>query len=231
MKNSILRSGLSIILILVTSLAFSQIKEERDVSGFSGISLGIHADLYFSQGSPAKVVIEADEDQLARIETVVRDGRLKIRCESYRTRFKDVKIWITVPDVESLSLSGSGTMTAETPISSEELEMAVSGSGNIKIPELRGGEVETAISGSGDMYLGGTAGEMKIAISGSGSMNASGLLVNECEVSISGSGSCQVDATGELDAAISGSGRVIYFSNPVVDARVSGSGKVKKGDK
>jgi len=231
MKNSILRSSLSIILILITSLAFSQKKEERDVSGFSGISLGIQADLYFSQGSPAKVVIEANEDQLARIETVVSNGHLKIRCDSYKTRFKDVKIWITVPDIESLSLAGSGTMIAETPIDSEEFEMAVSGSGNIKISELRAEEVEAAISGSGDIYLGGTAGEMEVAISGSGSMNASDFQVEECEVGISGSGSCKVDATGELEAAISGSGRVIYFSDPVVDARVSGSGKVRKGDK
>ena len=231
MKNSILRSGLSIIFILITSLAFSQIREERDLAGFSGISLAIQADLYFSQGSPAKVVIEADEDELARIETIVSNGLLKIRCDRYRTRFRNVRIWVTLPDVESLSLSGSGTMTAETPVNSEVLGMAVSGSGKIKIQEFNGEKLEAAISGSGDIYLGGKAGAMEVAISGSGGMNASDFQVNECEVAISGSGSCRVDATDAIEAAISGSGRVIYFSNPVIDAKVSGSGKVKKGDK
>jgi hypothetical protein len=231
MKNSILKPVLSISLILLCTLAFSQTKEERDVAGFSGISLGIAADLYLSQGSPQKVVIKASEEDLAKIETVVKDGHLKIKTDSYRSRIKDVEIWITVPDIESLTLSGSGKIIAETPVNSNELEMRVSGSGTIKVKELKGEELEVAISGSGSIYLGGTAEELGISISGSGRLKAGGLQVDECDARISGSGSCEVDATGELDASISGSGRVTYFSSPQVDASVSGSGKVKKGEK
>ena len=231
MKNSILKSVLSIFLILLTTLAFSQKKETRDVPEFSGISLGIAADLYLSQGSPREVVIQASEDDLAKINTEVKNGHLKIKTESFNSRIKDVKIWITVPDVESLNLSGSGKIISETPLSSKELEIRLSGSGSIKVKELNGGEIEAAISGSGTIYLGGTADEMGISISGSGNLNAAGLQVDECDVRISGSGSCEVDATGELDAAISGSGRVTYYSNPQVDAAVSGSGKVRKGEK
>jgi hypothetical protein len=231
MKTSILKSALVLLAIFCSGLVFSQNKQEINVPEFSGISLGIPADLYLSQGSPQKVVIQASEDQFDKIETTVKDGVLRIKTDSYRTRFKDVKIWITIPDIESLQLSGSGTIIAETPINSEELDMRVSGSGNIKIKELDGDEVEASISGSGNVYLAGTADEISIKISGSGSMKASGLSVDECDAKISGSGSCEIDATGELDAVISGSGRVTYFSNPEVDAVVSGSGKVKKGDK
>ena len=229
MKNSILKSTFSLVLILVTTLAFSQNKEERDVSEFSGISLGINAELYLTQGSPQKLVIEASEDQLAKIKTVIRDGHLKIRDETINSRFRNVKIWITVPEVEALNLSGSGKIIAETPVSSEELELKISGSGKVKISELKAGELDVAISGSGDVYLSGTATETDVFISGSGSLLGSGLKVEECNVKISGSGSCEVDATGELDVVISGSGRVTYYSNPQVDAKVSGSGKVKKG--
>lgn len=229
MKNSILKSTISLVLILFASLAFSQNMEERDVSDFSGISLGIDAELYLTQGSPQKLVIEASEGQLAKIETVVRDGHLKIKTDSYNARFKDVKIWITIPGVEALNLSGSGKIIAETPINSEELEIKMSGSGKVKIKELKVEELDAAISGSGDIYLFGTATEMGVRISGSGSIFASKLKMEECSVKISGSGNCEVDVTGELDVHISGSGRVTYYSNPQVDAVISGSGKVKKG--
>ncbi len=230
MKNSILKSSLVLILVLLAGNVFSQ-KEERNVSEFSGISLAIPADLYLSQGTPQKVLIEASADDLADIETVVKDGHLKIKTENYRARLSDVKIWITVPDIEALYLSGSGKIFAETPINSDELEFKVSGSGRIEIKELKGGEIEASISGSGNISLAGTGKEMEINISGSGKVLAAGLTVEECDARISGSGSCEIDATGELDAAISGSGRVVYYSNPQVDASVSGSGKVHKGDK
>ncbi len=230
MNINMLRFLFSIILVSATLIAFGQDKEARDVSTFTGVSLGISGDLYLTQGSPQKVVIQA-ENNLDEIETEVRNGVLRIKTDNWNSRIKGVKIWITMPEVEALSVSGSGDIIAETPINADELELKVSGSGSIKIPELKGDEIEAAISGSGDLKLAGSADEMELRISGSGSVFAEGLKVNECGIKISGSGSCKIDVTGELDASISGSGRVTYYGNPQIDARISGSGKVRQGDR
>jgi len=229
MKIKMLKSVFSITLIFTTLMAFGQSKEERDVSSFTGVSLGISGDLYLTQGSPQKVVIQAEKN-LDEIETQVRDGVLRIKTDNWTSRIKGVKIWITMPEVEALNVSGSGDIIAETPINADELELKVSGSGSINVDELKGDEIGAAISGSGDLKLAGSADEMELRISGSGSVYAEGLKVNECGIKISGSGSCKIDVTGELDASISGSGKVTYYSNPQIDARVSGSGKVRKGD-
>ncbi len=231
MKNSILKSILSIILISITTLAFSQKKETRDVADFNSVGLSIHAELYITQGSPAKVVIEASEDELEDIETVVNNGHLNIKCKLRNPKFKNVKVWVTTPDITGLHMSGSGLILAESPINSGDLEIRLSGSGKVKVMELKGEEIKTSISGSGRISLGGVAEELDVSISGSGGLGASALQVEECDVRISGSGSCKVDATGELNASISGSGSVTYYSNPQVDAAVSGSGRVRKGEK
>jgi hypothetical protein len=230
MKTCMLKSLFSITLILSTVLAFGQNREERDVSSFSGIALGISGDLYLTQGSPQKVVIQA-ESNLDRIETTVKGGLLRIKTDNWNQRIKGAKIWITMPTVEALHVSGSGNILAETSVDADELELKVSGSGEIKISELKADEIEAAISGSGDIILGGSADEIEIGISGSGGFSAGALKVNEGGVKISGSGDCSVDVTGELDAAISGSGTITYYSDPQVDARVSGSGKVRKGNR
>ncbi len=224
------KSLFSIILISATLIAFGQEKEERDVSSFTGVSLGIHGDLYLTQGSPQKVIVQAEKN-LDEIETEVRDGVLRIKTDNWNSRIKGVKIWITMPEVESLNVSGSGDLLAETSIDAEELDLKVSGSGKIKIPELKAEEIGAAISGSGDVILAGAAEEMEIRISGSGDVHAEGLKVSECGIKISGSGSCKIDATGELDVSVSGSGNVTYYNDPQIDARVSGSGKVRKGDR
>lgn len=231
MKNTILKTSLSVILILFATLAFSQKKETRDVSKFSGIGMAISGDLYLSQGSPQKVVVSAKDDQIDAIETYVKNGVLKIKTDSWRTNFKDVKIWVTVPDINKISLSGSADIKAETPIKSETMDIGVSGSGKIYIDELKVEELDIAISGSGEVNLAGAAEELDLRISGSGNLNAAGLKVGEASAKISGSGNCKVDAIEELDATISGSGRITYYSKPQVNATVSGSGKVRKGEK
>ena len=225
--------SLSIVLTLVF-LAFAvaihaQVKEERTVDKFTSIWMSIPGDLYLSQGSPQKVVLEADKDILQKIETEVENGKLKIKFSVYNVRTTSkIKVWVTMPEVDGLFLSGSGSLNAETAIKSDEMEISVSGSGKIHIKELTCDEVDAAISGSGNINLGGSADEMQMSISGSGSCAAEGFSVQEASIHISGSGSCKINAVKDMEAAISGSGTVYYAGNPTIDASVSGSGKVRK---
>ncbi len=226
---------LSVILFSVGSGALAQEKETRDVGSFSSISLSISADLYLTQGNDTKVVIEAEQKILDLIRTEVVGDNLKIKLKTgkwYIRGNKQIKIYVSTPDVEGLFLSGSGNIKAETQIKTESLDFAISGSGNIVIDDLVVSDLEGHISGSGDIDLSGskTAETMEISISGSGDLFADNLKVNSVEIRISGSGTCKVFAVSELEVSVSGSGSVYYKGNPMVNAKVSGSGKVRSSD-
>ncbi|MBN1950640.1 MAG: DUF2807 domain-containing protein [Bacteroidales bacterium] len=230
MKNATLFL-LVLAFLLASSNAFSQKKEERNVPAFKEISLGISGDLYFTQGSPQKVVIEADESTLEKLITEVDDGRLKIRFENWNmSGSKPVTIRVTAPEVDGLYISGSGKIIAEGKVNTGEIELKISGSGKINLNDLTAGDLELAISGSGDINLRGSGDEMEVAISGSGNIFGESFSVTGCEIKISGSGGCHIDATGTLEAHISGSGDVYYYSAPQIEAQVSGSGRIKKGE-
>jgi hypothetical protein len=208
-------------------------KENREVSPFSKIAMSVAGDLYLTQGDEYKLVIEGDEDVLDDIETEVRGGRLKIKYDkifNLNWNNKKVKIYVTMKEVEELSVSGSGDIIAESAISAEDIEFTVSGSGEIEIDDLSVSSIEASISGSGDIRLGGnkTADDLEMSISGSGELHASDLGVREAEISISGSGSCSVYVAEDLEVDVSGSGKVRYKGNPRIDANISGSGKVVK---
>jgi hypothetical protein len=191
--------------------------------------LGIHGDVYISQGPVTKLTVEAEEDILGLIETIVKNDELKIRCNQNRLRTKlPIKIRITTPEIEGLYLSGSGNITTETPVKTHEIELKLSGSGNINVKELTCHEVDAAISGSGNIDVAGSADELSIAISGSGNCNTADLKTGETDVKISGSGDCRVNVTKELTVGISGSGSVYYAGNPKIDASISGSGKIRE---
>lgn len=217
-----------------TSLQAQNKKEERQVSGFSEISISVSADVYLSQGDEEKLVLEGDEDALEEIETEVRGDELKIKYKGtfHFGNIDKVKIYLTAKDISEINIAGSAKLEAKTKITASNLDFAVSGSGKIRIKDLETNEINASISGSGDIVLGGSkkAEELDISISGSGDLDSEELEIGSAEISVSGSGGCKVFVTEELDVSISGSGRVYYKGSPVVNAKVSGSGKVKTMD-
>ena len=217
--------------IFVTVSAYSFQKETRDVDSFDEIGLSTHADLYLKIGPSYSVVLEGDDDDIEAIETEVSNGRLRIKNKD---RFKwgswssKVKVYITMPKVNGLYVSGSGDIIGESSIESDNLEISISGSGSIDL-DIKADEVDLSISGSGDAELSGNVRIFDGRISGSGTIEADELSAKNAKIRISGSGSTSIDVSEDLDVKIAGSGNVYYTGNPDrVNANSSGSGKVRK---
>ncbi|NOY38480.1 MAG: DUF2807 domain-containing protein [Chlorobi bacterium] len=208
---------------------FTQKKETRNVTFFTRVGLAIAGDLYLTQGDKTEVILEGPEGLLKEIKTDVDGDLLRIKYKSWGPHRGKVNIYITMHDIEGLSVSGSGNIKTQTPIEAKKLSLAVSGSGNIRMDDLDAKDISAKISGSGNINLSGKneAGSLDVAISGSGDINCAGLPAGDVNVRISGSGDVRVYATKHLKAAVAGSGGIQYKGTPVVDAKVSGSGKVR----
>jgi hypothetical protein len=221
------------VMLMTTGYAKGQSgKETRNVSDFKEISFGIAGNLYIKFGTNFSVVLEGDKDYLEIIETVVRNGRLSIRTEDHNFfGFSNhhADVYITMPSLTALGVSGSGKATVEDALKADVLHLDVSGSGKIVVNDLKASEVNGGISGSGDIILNGS-GEVRkgdFSISGSGSFKGDNVKVADLEVRISGSGSCSCNVTDNLKASVSGSGNVWYSGSPRLDVRSSGSGHVR----
>ncbi len=209
-------------------------EEKRDISAFSEISLGIEAKLYLTQGSSQSVRVVAKSSTLEDIITEVKNRKLTIRFPN-KNIFKrnynpgKIDIYITVPDISALGVSGSGNIIIED-LESRILDLSVSGSGDIDIDDLDTEKLKASISGSGNISVGegGIAEELSVSISGSGNFSGKQFEADKVTVRTSGSGNCSVTSNGSIKASIAGSGNIYYSGNPSIDASVAGSGKVKK---
>lgn len=205
------------------------VTETRNREAFTGVDLRVSGNVYVQQDTVQKLELKAQQSLLQYLETYVSEGRLVIKFRNgVRVRsYEDIAVTIHVPTVNSLSISGSGNIWAKGSFSSSDMDMVVSGSGNIHVQELKTGYLQAAISGSGDIKVqSGSANEEKLRISGSGNMDLAGLAAKNVNSATSGSGDIKVHATGRLDVSISGSGSVYYTGIPVVSTSISGSGKV-----
>lgn len=232
MKSKIFFFVILIVGFFVANPALAK-DEVRDLPPFTKIALKISGKVYLVQGNTQSVKIVAEDETLEEIITEVKERTLSIKFPNTNI-FRNwnpgkIEIFITVPGIDALSVSGSGDIISKE-INSRILDLAVSGSGNIDIEKLTSEQVSTAVSGSGNISLrgSGVAKELKARISGSGNIDASEFEAENVEVQTSGSGNCSVISNGEIKARISGSGNVNYSGNPAIDSSVSGSGKVKK---
>ena len=209
-------------------------RETRSVSPFTEISLGGSARVVVKQGSPQSVVVEASKDDLADFETTVQASRLRLSFRSQEGKmFKNksygtVTVYVTAPSLTALRVGGSGKLEVSGALEANDMTLAVSGSGDLVVPQLRAGRLETAVSGSGDVTVGGTCPSNEIRISGSGKVRAHDLKTETSRARISGSGDAHVYASRTADAAISGSGSVYVAGGAQLSSSTRGSGRMVK---
>jgi hypothetical protein len=224
-----------IALFLSATFIYAQKRETRKVDSFTKISFRFGGKLYLTQGSPQKVEVEGPKDLLEELETEVDNGKLIIGREGKWFEWNSnnnerVNVYITVPNIEGLSVSGSGDLVGQNTINAENLDLNVSGSGSLFLDVEAKGDVEADVSGSGDIELKGKCRRFDSDVSGSGKVDLALAIAERADFGVSGSGKIYAKGSAPvIEAAISGSGKVLA-ADLVAErctVRISGSGDVE----
>jgi hypothetical protein len=226
---------LTILGLFCFAVVHGQNRETRNVSSFSKISFRYAGKLYLKQGSPQKVELVGDKDVLREVETEVEGNKLVIGKEGKWMDWKwsdddKITVYVTVPNIEAVSVSGSGDIVGENKITGDDLDLNVSGSGSLTLDIDATGDVEADVSGSGEIRLKGKSRAFDSDVSGSGKVDLAMNINGAADFSVSGSG--KIEASGSADnvkTAISGSGKVLAADLQAnrCEVRISGSGDVE----
>ncbi|NEU07509.1 DUF2807 domain-containing protein [Flavihumibacter sp. R14] len=206
--------------------------EERNVSGFKGVSSSGSYNVKITMGNKESLRLEGDEEMIKEIETVVEDGILKIKNKKnsdriWRSLKGKVNIYITAKTLNSVTLSGSGDISVNGVVKASRLTNTLSGSGSISM-SADAEEYIGTISGSGEMEISGTADKANVTIAGSGDFEGRNFKTSEAQIKVSGSGNVSIGADQSLNAVVSGSGNILYSGNPKVSKTKSGSGNISQ---
>ena len=206
------------------------ISDKRPVDGAVGICLDIEADVSVVKGPFEVINIVAQQNILEKIKTQVDDGVLKITSNSCFTDHEPIRIVVTLPEIESLELNGSGRIWLPDTFAVNDVKLELNGSGSIDAKFIAA-KIETEIRGSGKILLAGSANIQEVSVVGSGDFLAEKLPCNETTVKDTGSGNANVYVIKEMDVKITGSGMVKYRGKPELTSKVTGSGKVVDDNK
>lgn len=204
------------------------VKQERDISSFSGLDVGGAFKVFLTQGEKESLVVEADENLLDIIETEVRGNTLKISTSKDINNSKALNIYLTFKDLSEMDISGACQVSGENKFKLGNLDVDCSGASDVTM-KLAAEGLTLDCSGASQMDLYGSAESIEMDISGASHLDASDLEAKTCKAEVSGASHGKVFVTGELSAEVSGAGSLKYKGDAVIrNHDVSGAGSLKK---
>ena len=204
----------------------STVEETFQITDFKGLQVKCSADIFVTQGEEFSVIAESQANILDNLELQKDGDVLEIDLDGCNRDFQ-LKLFITMPEVTFLKISGSGNIKGENIFSSENLNLRVTGSGNMDL-DLDYQTINAKITGSGNMDLVGICEEFDYTISGSGDINSFELDSNRGFLKINGSGDAEVFVNEFLSVKITGSGDVLFKGNPdEIISDITGSGDLR----
>lgn len=244
------------LMFVITTVFAANVKKEYTVSNFQGIQLFSSPDVIVTQGSIAKVSAEGPQELIDKLEISVKNGELIIRPKNNQDfnlqtrRDYYVKIFVQVPSLNNLSISGSGDILIKNQmnwgtsvtlsikgsgdievnqIDTKNLKLAVSGSGDIEVGTIQAAAVESSVQGSGDVKIKRiNSTQLKASTIGSGDIEVKSGKVKEANFSVSGSGDIKAEnvKADKVIASIAGSGDIKCYADQSISGKVVGSGSV-----
>lgn len=236
------RSSLSILLVaasLFSTALWGQqvegkgavVRSSLTVQAFHGIQVEGSMDVVITPASVQSVEVEAQENLIGLVTTVVRDGVWTISTSSGYSTNKPFVVHIRVPLIDQVEVNGSGDVKADGSFAAGSVSLSVNGSGDLYLT-FTASTMDIQVQGSGDVKVSGSCTQLRAAVAGSGDITARDLKAESVQASTNGSGDIVVNVTKQLDAAISGSGDIVYAGTPtIVDKQVNGSGEVRALEK
>ena len=164
--------------------------EVREVGHFRALASSLPANVYYVQADKQEVRVESTEEFAPKVLTTVEDGILTLKLEPGRYPKLILRVTVSSPDIEKLSVSGSGNLFHEGVLhASGSLALKVSGSGDIVTGEIDCRDFDAQCSGSGSIRVGTLAcDDFDGKVSGSGNVRMGQISCDDFEAGVSGSG-------------------------------------------
>ena len=229
-------------LVLATSLSSCQfdfhtgingngnvVTEERPVSNdFTEVKGSTGLDVYLTEGTENKIVVEADENLMKLIETNISNGKLTIRSSKNIGRSKAKKIHITYVRLDKIEASSGSDVIGSSVIKSQTLSLDCSSGADIEV-EVFTNELYAETSSGADIEVSGKTNIFHANASSGSDLDARKLQSITCNAKASSGADITITVNENLDAKASSGGNIRYYGNPdLADEKQGRSGSIQK---
>ena len=223
-KTLLILSLLALVPISLIAQSSKVIKEKKNLSGFSAISISGGWNALLTEGDDFLVTIEANQESMENLRIEVKNETLYVYNEDRKFRFFDMfrsrrntirKVYITLPELQKITASGGSDILPQTAFSTQNMKIVLSGGSDLKSLSLDCQSLNCKMSGGSDASIHLVNGEnesVKITTSGGSDVSLSGVSAALLEVKASGGSDLKLEgATTNLQLNSSGGSDVSAF--------------------
>lgn len=205
-----------------------------DINNFTMLEIAHTFDAEVEQSTFYSVVVTANDNIFKYVEVVKTGDRLRVDLKpDYAFTNLDLSVKITMPELNSITVSGASRATVEGFSGAKDLIAEVSGASMLDLVGIRAADLEFNVSGAstiiGSIYANGAdfevSGASKVQLSGSGAdleadvsgasrIELSAFTVDNATVALSGASKGTIKLDGILNVDLSGLSRLSYIGNP-----------------
>jgi hypothetical protein len=200
---------------------------DRNISGFSKIDVKGAFEVIIVKSNEYNVKIEADENLLENIKTEVKDGKLYISNTKSICGYKEMKLMVYMPILNSISSSGASVIKSNDNFETEKFEIKSSGASEISA-QINTKLLISKYSGASSIKLNGRADTHALETTGASSLKATELEVNKYAIDCSGASDCKIYVKDELSVTSSGASDIKYIGDPKISKSIKGASNISK---
>lgn len=181
--------------------------QKRQVAAFTSISTNGAFTIEVTCQKDLSLEVEGDENVLGFVETEVAGNILRIDNRQSYDVSEPVRIKISIPNLEGLSINGAG---------------------HIDVKGIKNDKFEIDSNGAPTVTVSGTTKMVDINANGAGKVDTQNLHATRAVVDARGVAKVDLDVADQLDVEISGPSSVTYSGNPSVNKNIHGPGKLTR---
>lgn len=167
------------------------------VNDFTEIQIAGGFNVYFTQANNTSVKIRGHEKALKNVN-IVSDGKTLTIGTKKSWKFlsfydSDIDVYVTSPNLRSVSIAGSGEFKSSTKIDTDRMYISVAGNGEVDIQDIICDNLKGEIAGSGEIDIKRiTTPNAELSIAGSGDIDIENAVIDNVACEIAGSGNIEL---------------------------------------
>lgn len=155
-------------------------EKQMNVTEFSALRIRGELDVFLVDSLKGKLTIRGDDNLLKYIKVKEKKKGMLIVTnpivdQLFPKNNKRIEVYLPHETMNMVTLSGSGNLISDRPLSCENLVLRLRGSGKIKVP-ISVTKINALVSGFGRMTLSGNYEEGRFKTRGSGRISKNGLI-------------------------------------------------------
>lgn len=205
------------------------VKEVRNVNHFTAVHASAGIKVYIIQSSIIGVTVEATENVLSRIKTVVKGNVLHVSYDGRKMPDDRGVVYVSMPIATEIKATSAAEVKVKGELSGSNITILASSSAEVE-GNIEYRNVKITASSSAEIELKGNAENCMVTASSSADVDLEKLVCTKALVKASSAAEVDVYVTTSFSGDASSAAEITYYGDPSeVETDRSSAGSVKKG--